>query len=56
MRNLNKNTECRSHLLLFVGECPRRSDNPNLCAGVWVGAQVDPLVVFVRVVSELGWG
>ena len=26
------------------------------CAGVWVGAQVDPLVVFVDVVSELGWG
>ena len=25
-------------------------------AGVWVGAQVDPLVVFVGVVSELGWG
>ena len=25
-------------------------------AGVWVGAQVDPLVVFVDVVSELGWG
>jgi len=24
--------------------------------GVWVGAQVDPLVVFVIVVSELGWG
>ena len=24
--------------------------------GVWVGAQVDPLVVFVGVVSELGWG
>ena len=29
---------------------------PNWGAGVWVGAQVDPLVVFVRVVSELGWG
>ena len=28
----------------------------NLGAGVWVGAQVDPLVVFVDVVSELGWG
>jgi len=25
-------------------------------AWVWVGAQVDPLVVFVGVVSELGWG
>ena len=25
-------------------------------AGVWVGAQVDPLAVFVGVVSELGWG
>jgi hypothetical protein len=24
--------------------------------GFWVVAQVDPLVVFVRVVSELGWG
>ena len=24
--------------------------------GVWVGAQVDPLVVFEDVVSELGWG
>ena len=34
----------------------RRSDNPNWGAGVWVGAQVDPLVVFVGVVSELGWG
>ncbi len=28
---------------------------PNCGAGVWVGAQVDPLVVFVGVVSELGW-
>ena len=28
----------------------------KMCAGVWVGAQVDPLVVFVGVVSELGWG
>ena len=28
----------------------------NWGAGVWVGAQVDPLVVFVGVVSELGWG
>jgi len=28
----------------------------NMGAGVWVGAQVDPLFVFVRVVSELGWG
>jgi len=27
-----------------------------ICAGVWVGAQVDPLVVFVGVVSELSWG
>jgi hypothetical protein len=26
-----------------------------ICAGVWVGAQVDPLVIFVGVVSELGW-
>lgn len=25
-------------------------------AGVWVGAEVDPLVVFVGVVSELSWG
>ena len=25
-------------------------------AGDWVGAQVDPLVVFEGVVSELGWG
>lgn len=24
--------------------------------GVWVGAQVDPLVVFAGVVSELSWG
>lgn len=23
--------------------------------GVWVGVQVDPLVVFAGVVSELGW-
>ena len=29
---------------------------PNCGAGVWDGAQVDPLFVFVRVVSELGWG
>ncbi len=29
---------------------------PNWGVGVWVGAQVDPLVVFVGVVSELGWG
>jgi len=28
----------------------------NRGAGVWVGAQVDPLVVFVGVVSELVWG
>ena len=28
----------------------------SVAAGVWVGAQVDPLVVFVGVVSELGWG
>ena len=27
-----------------------------LGAEVWVRAQVDPLVVFVGVVSELGWG
>jgi len=27
----------------------------KMCAGVWVDAQVDPLVVFVFVVSELGW-
>ena len=27
-----------------------------LGAGVWVGAQVDPLLIFVGVVSELGWG
>jgi hypothetical protein len=26
------------------------------CAGVSFGAQVDPLVVFVGVVSELSWG
>ena len=31
-------------------------DYPNQAAGVWVGAQVDPLVVFVDVVSELGLG
>ena len=31
-------------------ECLKRG------AGVWVCAQVDPLVVFVGVVSELGWG
>ena len=30
--------------------------NFELGAGVWVGAQVDPLVIFVGVVSELGWG
>ena len=29
---------------------------PNQGAGVWVSAQVDPLVVFVGVVSELVWG
>jgi len=29
---------------------------PNCGAGVWVGAQVDPLAVLVGVVSELGWG
>ena len=34
----------------------RRCEFPNQGAGVWVGAQVDPLVVFVGVVSELGWG
>ena len=34
----------------------QRSEYPNLCAGVWVGAQVDPLLVFVGAVSELGWG
>ncbi len=28
----------------------------SVSAGVWVGAQVDPLAVFVGVVSELGWG
>ncbi len=28
----------------------------NLGAGVWVGAQVDPLLVFEDVVSELGYG
>ena len=34
----------------------RRSECPNWGAGVWVGAQVDPLVIIVGVVSELGWG
>jgi len=29
---------------------------PKPGRGVWVGAQVDPLVVFVFVISELGWG
>ena len=33
-----------------------RHECPNWRAGFWVGAQVDPLVVFVDVVSELGWG
>ena len=56
MINLSKNMECKSHSFLFVGECLRRSEYPNWVAGVWVGAQVDPLVVFVGVVSELGWG
>ena len=28
----------------------------SVSAGVWVGAQVDPLAIFVNVVSELGWG
>lgn len=28
----------------------------SVSAGVWVCAQVDPLVLFVGVVSELGWG
>ena len=31
-------------------------DYPNQGAGVWVGAHVDPLVVFEDVVSELGYG
>ena len=29
---------------------------PNWGAGVWVGAQVDPLVIFVGVVIELVFG
>ena len=29
---------------------------PKRLRGVWVGAQVDPLVIFVVVVSELSWG
>ncbi len=33
-----------------------RCEYPDWGAGVWVGAQVDPLVVFVGVVSELGRG
>ena len=33
-----------------------REEREFNCAGVWVGAQVDPLVVFESVVSELGWG
>ena len=33
-----------------------KSEYLNQGAGVWVGAQVDPLVVFVGVVSELSWG
>ena len=32
------------------------SERIDFGAGVWVGAQVDPLVVFVFVVSELVWG
>ena len=34
----------------------RRSAYMNRGAGVWVGAHVDPLVVFVGVVSEPVWG
>ena len=33
-----------------------KCEYPNFGAGAWVGAQVDPLVIFVGVVSELGWG
>ena len=33
-----------------------RTTSRSRGAGVWVGAQVDSLVVFVGVVSELGWG
>jgi len=48
---------------VFVNMCERRFPKPQVrceClhsgAGVWVGAQLDPLVVFVFVVRELGWG
>ena len=40
----------------FADRLPLDETIKSVCAGVWVGAQVDPLVVFVGVVSELGWG
>ena len=42
-------------LYTFIRE-PAAGEYPNQGAGVWVGAQVDPLAIFVGVVSELGWG
>ena len=42
------------HCIDFLNR--RRREYPNFGAGVWVGAQVDPLVIFVGVVSELGGG
>ena len=35
---------------------PLQGEGQNLLRRVWVGAQVDPLMVFVGVVSELSWG
>ena len=39
-----------------LGSAAIESDGVLWSAGVWVGAQADPLVVFVGAVSELGWG
>ena len=48
--------ERASELLTSIPNPQVRCEYTHSCAGVWVGAQVDPLVVFVGVVSELGWG
>ena len=48
--------ESASELLNITHKLQLVCEYPNLGAGVWVGAQVDPMVGFVSVVGELGWG
>ncbi len=48
--------ESASELLNSIPEPQLECECWNWGSGVWFVAQVDPLVVFVGVVSELGWG